>query len=76
MFVVFEYVCYNAHMASINQKTEIKMLRSLAISIVGQDREGSYKPAFVRRVLSVSMRKPTRTFTTPKKFLDDVKKHA
>jgi len=64
-------------MATANKKTqqELALLRSLAISIVGCDKEGAYKPSFVRRVLSASMRKPTHIFSTPKKFLQEVKKY-
>ncbi|HEC30604.1 MAG TPA: hypothetical protein ENI66_01150 [Candidatus Yonathbacteria bacterium] len=55
---------------------ELELLRSFAISIVGRDKEGSYKPTFVRRVLKTSMHTPTYNFTTPEKFLEDVKKYA
>jgi len=69
---------YDIFMAAITKKTqhELELLRSLAISIVGRDKEGTYKPAFVRRVLKASMRKPTYTFTTPEKFLKEVKRAA
>jgi len=61
----------------MSKKTEheLALLRSLAISIVGRDKEGAYKPAFVRRVLNVSAHAPTHTFTTSEKFLKDVKKY-
>ena len=63
-------------MAMATKKTEheLELLRSLAISIVGRDKEGSYKPAFVKRVLKVSANTPTRTFSTPEKFLEDVRR--
>jgi hypothetical protein len=51
---------------------EVKMLRSLAISIVGEDPEGNYRPEFVRRVLSASSKKPTRKFISEKQFLDEL----
>jgi len=66
-------------MATANKKTqqeqELALLRSFAISIVGRDKEGSYKPSFVRSVLSASARVPTHTYSTPKKFLEEVKKY-
>ncbi len=66
-------------MSATRKKTkterELALLRSLAISIVGRDKEGSYKPAFVRRVLDASTHTPTHAFITSEKFLEDVKKY-
>ncbi len=65
-------------MTTMTKKTEheLELLHSFAISIVGRDKEGSYKPTFIRRVLEASTRTPTNTFATSKKFLEDVKKTA
>ena len=41
---------------------EIAMLRSFAVSIVGRDAEGEYRPEFVREILNVAHEKPMRRF--------------
>ena len=56
--------------ASLSQ--EVKMLRSLAVSLVGIDSEGAYRPAFVRRVLKASQTSPTRRFSNKKAFLAEL----
>ncbi len=51
-------------------KTEVKLLRSLVISMLGEyDSEGEYKASFVKEMLSSVSDKPTETFTTPEDFL-------
>lgn len=51
---------------------ELKLLRSLAISIVGEDTEGTYRPEFVRRALRAANKKPLRTFRSEKQFLEEL----
>lgn len=51
------------------------MLRSLAVSLVGRDTEGEYRPEFVRRVLQNMGRKPTKTYTDKKAFLEALLKN-
>ena len=51
---------------------DVRMLRSLLIGMVGEDREGVYRPAFVRALLAASMEQPTRRFRNTKNFLDDL----
>ena len=53
---------------------EMELLRSLAISIVGKDSEGAYRPEYVRRVLAAARKKPTKEFSSEKQFLDELKK--
>ena len=57
---------------SISQ--ELKLLRSLAISIVGKDSEGSYKPEYVRRALFAARKKPNRKFISERQFLAELKR--
>ncbi len=56
-------------------RDEIVMLRSLAVSIVGRDAEGTYRPEFVRAVLKKAQMKPTRRFSDSKTFLSELSKH-
>lgn len=51
-----------------NLKREVKMLRSLVVSIVGKDREGSYKPEFVRAMLEATQEKPEFTYKDTQSF--------
>lgn len=48
---------------------EVEMLRSLAVSLVGRDPEGEYRPEFVRKVLRSVKLRPTHKFTNKKEFL-------
>ena len=58
---------------SLNElKKEVQMLRSFAISMVGKDDEGTYKPEFVRELLRSARVRPTRRFTGAKDFLADL----
>ena len=44
------------HYMNQSVSQELKLLRSLAISIVGEDSEGSYRPEYVRRLCFVLFR--------------------
>lgn len=71
-----------ANQATINKlsrklehvQRELRVLRSLAISVAGEDPEGSYRPEFVREILRASKEKLTYRFTTPEAFLKDVER--
>lgn len=54
---------------------EIRMLRSLAVSLVGRDSEGMYRPEFVRRILQSVSRTPTKRYTDKKSFLAELLKN-
>lgn len=55
-------------------REEVTLLRSVIISILGEDREGKYRPNFVRTILKASKEKPNREFTDAKSFLQELKK--
>lgn len=55
-----------------NLSQEVIVLRSLFISIVGRDAEGTYRPAFVKSILKNAKNKPTEKFTTAKNFLKQI----
>lgn len=53
---------------------EIKILRSALISIVGKDKEGEYRPEFVRRIIKAAEERPSLTFVNPRSFLNQLKR--
>ncbi len=55
-------------------KQEVRMLRSFAVSIVGKDTEGVYRPPFVRDVLRAAQMQPNRRFTGAADFLAGLSK--
>ena len=63
---------YWSHMSTADLHREIEMLRSFAVSIVGKDSEGEYRPDFVRKVLRSVHLRPTRRFENAKAFLAEV----
>lgn len=58
----------------MSTKKEIKLLRSAIIGLVGRDQEGSYRTKFVSEMFSDLKRTPSKRFTSPQDFLDDVNK--
>jgi hypothetical protein len=61
----------------LNQKSnnlieEVKALRSFLIGILGRDKEGEYKPEFVRKVLRAARKKAVFTFKGRKDFLEQM----
>ena len=50
-------------------KQEVELLRSLVISTVGKDREGEYRPEFIKRILKSLKSKPKHTYKDSKTFL-------
>jgi len=61
-------------MNMIALEKEVRMLRSFAISIVGRDPEGEYRPEFVREMLRAVSEKPQRRFhfENAKAFLAEI----
>ena len=50
-------------------KQEVELLRSLVISTVGKDKEGEYRPEFIKRILKSVKSKPKHTYKDSKSFL-------
>ncbi|MBI4143158.1 hypothetical protein HY480_04765 [Candidatus Uhrbacteria bacterium] len=53
-------------------RRDVRTLRSLLISFVGEDREGAYRPMFVREILTASTERPTRRFRSAAAFLAEI----
>jgi hypothetical protein len=51
---------------------EIKMLRSFVISAIGKDKEGGYRPEFVKKILKAAKSKPKYTYKDSKTFLSQI----
>lgn len=58
-----------------NIQNEIRNLRSLVIGIAGKDKEGQYKPSFIKRTLKASSQPADYSFTDRKSFLAHLKNH-
>ena len=52
---------------------EVTRLRSLLLSLILEDREGQYRPEFVRRIKKASARKPDREFHDVDTFLAELR---
>lgn len=48
---------------------EVGTLRATLISFLGEDREGVYRPEFVRDILDAARQKPSHSFTSVDSFL-------
>lgn len=57
-----------------NLATEVELLRSFVIGMAGEDKEGEYRPEFVRRMFKAVTEKPTHTFAGKENFLRELKK--
>lgn len=55
-------------------KNEIGLLRSFIIGIAGKDKEGNYRPEFIRRILRAANEKPAHLFHSAKGFSEHVHK--
>ena len=55
-----------------NLKQEVRTIRSLLISVVGEDKEGQYHTQFVREVLKAAKEKPEYVFKDMKSFLAEL----
>lgn len=54
-------------------RQEVRSLRSLLISFIGEDTEGSYRPEFVREILRASRQLPTMAFRDAQTFLAELR---
>lgn len=55
-------------------RREINVLRSLVVSLIGEDREGSYRPSFVKAILEAAGEKPIHKFISPTALLSKLKR--
>ena len=56
-------------------KKEINLLRSFVIGIIGKDKEGKYKPKFVKKIFESIQEKPEHTFKSKNSFLSQIHKN-
>ncbi|MFH1030070.1 MAG: hypothetical protein V1770_02315 [bacterium] len=56
-----------------NLKSEVNLLRSFIISIVGEDKEGKYNPLFMEEILQASDEKANDCFSDAKSFLKELR---
>jgi len=54
-------------------REEIKILRSFIIGTLGRDKEGEYRPDFVRRILNAASEGAIFTFQNKELFLKKVR---
>lgn len=52
---------------------EVSLIKSFVIGLAGKDREGVYRPRFVKRVLRALSGEPKYRFSSPANFLNSVK---
>ncbi len=58
-------------------KGEVKLLRSFVIGMAGRDKEGDYKPSFVKRILHLARTEaPTYHFADQANFLKHLAGHS
>ncbi len=62
----------NTELAELKQKVQI--LRSLLIGLLGQDKEGRYRPEFVKEILKAVGEKAEFSFKNERVFLSHLKK--
>jgi len=62
----------NTELTDLKQKVQI--LRSLLIGLLGQDKEGRYRPEFVKKILKAVGEKAEFSFKNEKVFLSQLKK--
>lgn len=55
-------------------KHEVRSLRSLLVSVAGEDREGSYRPEFVRELRRAARQKPNRAFINAHSLLGELRR--
>lgn len=53
---------------------EIQLLRSFLIGVAGKDKEGNYKPEFVKKILKANQEKGKFIFKDKKSFLSYLQK--
>lgn len=55
-----------------NLKQEVGRLRSLLISVVGEDREGAYCASMVKELLEAATEQPTREYAGPGSLVEQL----
>lgn len=55
-------------------REELNLLRSFIIGMIGKDKEGAYRPEFVKRVFRSLQERANRSFRDEKSFLQDLRK--
>ena len=54
-------------------KKEVKNIHSFIIGILGKDKEGEYRPEFVKKILNLSAKKADFIFKNSKNFLKQIR---
>ncbi len=54
-------------------KREVRSLRSFIISMVGEDKEGNYRPEFIKEILTSTEEKPAYRYTGTGSLLKQLK---
>ena len=65
---------YYLVMTTVEIQKEINLLKSFAISILGEDKEGSYNSKFVKDTLKATSEKVLNSFENKEDFLKLLKK--
>lgn len=50
-------------------KEELKILRSFVIGVLGKDKEGEYRPEFVKKILKLATEEAPLAFRNKKEFI-------
>lgn len=61
-------------MSILELKKEVGLLKSFAISVLGDDKEGNYRPEFVKETLKAVSEKSSGSFANKKSFLRTLRK--
>ncbi|MBI2626331.1 MAG: hypothetical protein HYW69_01920 [Candidatus Nealsonbacteria bacterium] len=62
----------NVNIAKLQE--EINILRSFVIGITGKDKEGNYRPEFVKKILKSAKEREEFSFKGTKHFLSDLQR--
>lgn len=54
---------------TVTLEQEVRLIKSFVIGLAGKDREGNYRPEFVKRVLKALSDRPKYDFTSAADFL-------
>ena len=57
-------------------RKEVELLRSFVIGAAGKDKEGDYRPEFVREILKRAHEHPTRAFKSGEAFLSQIRNNS
>lgn len=64
-------------MDKLTLQQEVTLLRSAVIGLIAErDPEGEYRSEFIESTFAAMTEEPKYRFTTPKKFLAHIRKHA